>query len=238
MSDINRPATLDEIAKAIGKDKSSFTRLANKENWKYTEEKSKGRHNKRLYDLKDLPKDIQFAVLRKRLDDDLITEQSEQQSAEFNTTATDINPGNNGGVFPDRANDEPVPDALDVGNDGGRKIIRDDEPGQSSGQQLRAESLARPATTADIRFGDAGQLGRPVVADGKGLVGDQSMDGGIAHRDSERDPSQYNKEQRAIGQAIGIVMRWIDRYPGFENAALLDLNRNYKTGSGSSAYCT
>lgn len=67
MIDINRPATLAEIADVIGKLKSTIERQAKKEDWKFTEEQTKGRHNKRLFALTDLPKDIRAKISSHRL---------------------------------------------------------------------------------------------------------------------------------------------------------------------------
>lgn len=65
-NDINRPTTTDEIANATGRGKRSIERQAEKEGWEFTEEASPGRYKKRIYAIKDLPKDIQFTVLTKR----------------------------------------------------------------------------------------------------------------------------------------------------------------------------
>lgn len=54
MDDINKPATLSEIAKILGKDKSTISRKANLGKWKYTKEAS----NIKAFPLDFLPKDI------------------------------------------------------------------------------------------------------------------------------------------------------------------------------------
>jgi putative transposase len=161
MSDINNPATLTEIADVLGKHKSSVERQAKKEDWKFTEEQTKGRHNKQFYALKDLPRDIQYAVQRKRRDADLV-------------------------IFTG---------ALDAAHDSGQ-----------------------------------GQM----ESDGKGLVSNQSMDDGIALRDSGGDLSDYTAEQRDTGLAIQTVMRWIDKHPHTKAAALRELNQGYKDDTLSS----
>lgn len=66
--DINRPATLKEIADAIGKTKRTIERQAINGDWRFTNEESKGKHKKRLYALTDLPQAIRHAVMSKRVD--------------------------------------------------------------------------------------------------------------------------------------------------------------------------
>jgi putative transposase len=66
--DINRPATLEEIADAIGKTKRTIERQAINGDWRFTNEESKGKHKKRLYALTDLPQAIRHAVMAKRVD--------------------------------------------------------------------------------------------------------------------------------------------------------------------------
>jgi len=61
----NKLVTLAEIAKAIGKHKSSISRQANKEGWKYIEKPAAGKPL-RLYDPKDLPQDIRFLLILKK----------------------------------------------------------------------------------------------------------------------------------------------------------------------------
>jgi len=78
-NDINRPTTLAEIAKVMGKHKRTIELQALSGGWKYTEELMRGRNKRRLFALKDPPKDIQFAVLRKRLDEDPALYAEEQQ---------------------------------------------------------------------------------------------------------------------------------------------------------------
>jgi putative transposase len=67
MSDINSPATLDEIKDVIGKSKSTVSRMAKAGNWKYTEKPAAGNHIKE-YALANLPTEVRLAVMTKRLD--------------------------------------------------------------------------------------------------------------------------------------------------------------------------
>lgn len=65
MDDINSPATLNEIAMVLGKSKSTVSRMAKK--WRYSEIPAPGKA-KRLYDLKDLPREVYEAVFAYRFD--------------------------------------------------------------------------------------------------------------------------------------------------------------------------
>ncbi|ATG89104.1 Mu transposase C-terminal domain-containing protein [Methylomonas koyamae] len=75
-----KPATLDEIAKAVGKHKATIERWANEGGWISSEGTSRGRHKKRLYALKDLPAHIREAVEHKRHDDEVRQFHEEQQA--------------------------------------------------------------------------------------------------------------------------------------------------------------
>jgi len=110
MSALNDPATLDEIALVRGKSKRSIERWSIKDGWKYTEAASHSRHKKRLYALKDLPQDIQFAVMKQRQEAHitLYSQQMEQQHEQFNTRSTLINAGTAGGVRQLAINNPPI----------------------------------------------------------------------------------------------------------------------------------
>ncbi|MEI6389449.1 MAG: hypothetical protein WCQ50_22815 [Spirochaetota bacterium] len=67
MSRHRYPASLSEIAIAIGKSKHTIERMAKNGDWKYTEKLTHSRYKKRFFALKDLPSEISTAVLTKRL---------------------------------------------------------------------------------------------------------------------------------------------------------------------------
>jgi putative transposase len=67
VEDVNAPVTLDEITTVIEKTKRTIERMALDGGWKFTEEAGKGRYKRRLYALKDLPKDIRAKVSHFRL---------------------------------------------------------------------------------------------------------------------------------------------------------------------------
>lgn len=79
MNDVDRPATLSEIAATLGKDKSTVSRMAKK--WVYTEEPAPG-NPKRLYALKDLPKDIRNVVYMARFDSSTPPSEAENNEPE------------------------------------------------------------------------------------------------------------------------------------------------------------
>lgn len=86
----SNPATLAEISVVMGKSKRTVERLANRSEWKCTEENIPGKHNRRLYTLADLPSEILEAIERKR-HDDYITQFHEEQQAKI-TGNESINP--------------------------------------------------------------------------------------------------------------------------------------------------
>lgn len=278
-NNINRPTTLAEIAKAMGKHKRTIELQALTGGWKYTEALMRGRNKRRLYDLKDLPQEVQFAVLRKRLDDDSSLYANEQQELIKNADPIPTIYSTERQVLD---NNVEVSNRL-------RPVARNSLRGQSSTADIPSQrsSVQRPCTQnvgdcfaeqaeknpmdqdsgrADMvdggwGHGDAGMVGlqpnqgceeKPEktrntdfeTSDTLGADSGQSNTrAALQNTDCKmvgqqpsnlldvREPDQYSAEQRAIGRAIGIVMRWIERYPGFEKAALLDLNRNYKTGT-------
>jgi transposase len=231
MTDINRPADTEEIATVIGKSKRTIERMAKKPpGWKFTEGDGAGRHKKQWYALKELPQDIQFAVLRKRRTENLnnYIETTEQHHAEFNTTSTQLNPGISGGAVSNRTKSELVPVALDVADDGGRENLLDGRP-QSTSARDRTELGAGKCSATGTGLSQIGRVGRPVEPDRKGLVSNKSVDGGIALRNTNRDLSEYTADQRDIHLAIQVIMAWLTSH-GNKTKALRELNQAYVEG--------
>jgi hypothetical protein len=72
MDDIYKTTTLNEIAKVLGKDKSTISRRANSEKWVYTEELNKIK----AFPLDSLPKEIREKINISRLNENLSLEDS------------------------------------------------------------------------------------------------------------------------------------------------------------------
>ncbi|MDI1231370.1 MAG: hypothetical protein PSU93_09495 [Methylobacter sp.] len=75
------PASMDEIAAAIGKSKRTAERMTDKYNWLYSEVAGKGRYKKRLYALKDLPWQIREAIQTSRGQEQAFSVSSESVAA-------------------------------------------------------------------------------------------------------------------------------------------------------------
>jgi len=85
MSRHRYPASLSEIAVALGKVNRTIARMAENGCWKYTEKPTHSRYKKRFFELKDLPNEICTAILKKRLNG-MISVRLEADQAEILTT--------------------------------------------------------------------------------------------------------------------------------------------------------
>ena len=233
MSDINRPAATEEIAAAMGKGTTTIERWSKKQDWKFTKGDGAGRHKKQWFALKDLPQDIQFAVLRKRREENLthFVKQQEKDHEHFNTPNANVNTGATTGVRSNsRCNELPPTEghAVDTGASG-RRRASSKIPIQGKSGDSR-ESKGSGTTRTDVGVGiDSVERGGLVRADGKGLVSRQAMDVGLAPIHLGSDLSSYRTEQRDTHLAIQVIMNWLSSH-GNKAKALRELNQAYSDG--------
>lgn len=127
MIDLKSPTTLEEISKTLNISRQAVQEKARKGGWPHTTEHMAGKNKRRLYELKDLPQDIQYAVLCKRRDDDISQFYNEQLYNEQQARIKSNESSQSDGIqaSPDAGGNAEIPDRL-------RPAARNSIRGQSS----------------------------------------------------------------------------------------------------------
>ena len=258
MSDISKPATLDEIAKAMGKSKRAIEMAAKKSDWKYTEEVIAGKNNRYLFTLKDLPPDIQHVLLDRRIDESANPTNNQQPEKDNDTSQTpDVSKPNdsghrtaaaghgsmaNGGSFEDLDKNKTAGGESPDGHSarlvsGGREQCQQPETLRSTG--LRAVGGKTVGNSEDAGAGapglsdldGEGRLG----ANGIGANGGPVLDGVPARHGSaallaKADLPPLNGDQLKIHQAIKNIVNYVKGSDLSMQKALTLLNTEYAAG--------
>lgn len=240
INDINRPATLAEIADVLGVTWQAVKKRAKKGAWKYTV----GANKQQFYAMKDLPQDIQYAIVKMRKDaeiDQINKEKKEKNNAGITTTTAGNARGNMGR---NRRNGEEINHSSTA-----TPFIHDAERVESKQIAQCNSSIASEVSgsfhgnregiygTASIGFDRVEQ--RAGDSNKNGVIGSKKMDMGVSLRHNSSPDTTVNSQrlpttekQREIGLAIGSIMRWIDgQKPASTAQALMILNKGYKDGT-------
>ncbi|MDI1231369.1 MAG: Mu transposase C-terminal domain-containing protein [Methylobacter sp.] len=253
MNDINRPASSEEIAAAIGKSKRSIERMAEpgKGNWKYSEEASHSRFKKRLYALKDLPKDLQQLIFTYRFNQGVNYEQQRQTDYKSSPTALP-SPGNSptnrlqGSGVDLNAVPTPVFDAL------GNPVGGCADPSLVSGHGLlggnRSAAALQPAVKTDPKGSDAAPANSGTGADETHTApGAKRRKTGVAVNPPRTDEGAHepvsngelsltyavatDERQRTIDGYRQVILAYVDKHPGSVKTACVALTQAYAAGT-------
>ena len=259
MSTINEPATLEEIARVIGKGTTTIERWAKKESWTYSEQASHSRHKKRLYDFKQLPKAIQTALFNSRFlteSHHAITQKTAAtrlgQSAAI-PTGTD-RPERNPDQRTDRAGehlnpvpDEPVNESLYAS---GRSTTAMGRPKKRPMDQRKehpdvfhptdlgrrdADGAGPAQTTGKVVPAQASAPGRNpsavLATDRTGLSDGAVVPGRNIHLSSAKNEPLTDDKQRKVDGARQMILDFIEHYPDSVEKACGALSEQFKNGS-------
>ncbi len=254
MNNIKRPTTLEEIRMALGKSKRTVEVSAKKGGWEYTEENGSGKNKKRLYALKNLPKDIQQAIFSHRFNLG-VNHGQHQTSGESSPASTASNSrGNEPGA--DQRNHgsgneiNDVPGQIHDGS-GNKTGIKTATMGASKagrlGKNTGSATLLCPGTAGGGRTeavpatqgagaNETDQTPatdpkkRVLAADRKGATGSDlahASGGGL----SSTDESRIDDRQRLKDGSRQVILQFVESYPGSVEAACEYLTHGYAAGS-------
>lgn len=245
MNDINRPTTLAEITQVMGKNKSTFMRRANKENWKYSEQPAAGKPL-RLYDLKDLPKDVYLAVFTARFNEtitpfeDTIDDRTSEQTRLPGDGRRTIGGGSRKrGDLPKQVSDSVSSGSVTGSIGTGQQWDLGASDVYAVGGDFASGSAA-PGRGTVARNGASTGLGESGIyhheegvlgTDPQGSVNSPISSGELTRTDSGDGLADYTDSQKNSNLAISNIMRFIDAYSGTKTAAIRYLNSGYQAGT-------
>jgi putative transposase len=241
MTNINKPASTDEIAAVLGKSKDTVERMAKKQGWQYNEEATKGRHKKRLYVLKNLPKDIQQALFTYRFNSGVNHGQHPISGGSKRSPAKRIQVA--GTVF----NDVPdqIPDARGYSNGGNNAAVDISDHERLGGNGTT--SVRNNAVTSDRKSvqpdysnqGTGADEADTTTGSGQSKTGlavnpirkDEGALAPVRHGGlSTVDAAVTDERQRLIDGARQVILTFVGNYPGSDAAACDYLTQGYADG--------
>ncbi|MGZ8944338.1 MAG: Mu transposase C-terminal domain-containing protein [Methylococcaceae bacterium] len=252
-----RPATLEEIAKVMGKGMTTIERWAKKESWKYSELPGKGRHKKRLYALKDLPKAIADALYTKRLNQETHHEKNRTNTClpadphnhrggdERATTNRNTGHGDAVNGVPDRLSNEYIRQSGGEDATLGLQRIRGVEDAKRAATLPGTETVGRGTDERNVAKKTAGNAGinlpgqqfhrKPLAANGARKAGRDlapAHSGGLPGTIEPIKPV-HNAKQRLKDDARHAILQFVERYHGGLKAACDYLTVAYAAGEVS-----
>lgn len=223
--DLNRPASTEEIAAALGLSKRSAERKANKGKWPYSELATHSRHKKRVYALKDLPKDIMNAVLDGRLKPGVCDEYGSGSIGRGNFEETGAGGGYVGAV---EAGAKPGAEHLAV-SAGDTDDVKKRHGGQAVQASVQSNTILlatrRGAEDAGLNRAAQGVLG----ANPKRRNGSDLVDG--HDRPANHSLQSSDDKQRLTDESRQYLLQFVANYPGSDNAACAYLTQGYAAGT-------
>jgi putative transposase len=257
MNNINKPATLEEIADVMGKNKTSIQRTANAEGWKFTTEKTKGRYDRKLFTLKGLPLDIQHSLLNKRIDSTAgQTHNNQQDKNNGSSKKYGISKPNDARPGTATSGHEALADSGTSTNSDTNKADGDRSGGHGtrmvSGERGRLQQHKAHRGSSvhdaggkasgvieDTGIGETGLSdadgGRSLAVNGVGLDGSQVLDGVPARLGSNAVLAKSNlppldETQIRVHEAIKHIVKYVNGSGLPKRKALILLNTEYASG--------